>query len=229
VALVAGTGAGIPAGAQTPAAAPAAKSAAAAALVRGFASIDSGNGEWMIQLCAPDSRVKPGAPVSLRDATPAGALLEAVSEIRRLMARDAQPRVYVELRGTVAKDRVVATRLLRALGYVTDCSAGALRLPADTWLAAAGNEPSWRLQITPRGGEFEVLGGRRVSFAAAPFAPRAGSVPSPVELRAGDGRTAVRVQWTEELCADGMSESGYGARVRVRIDQQEFRGCATRF
>jgi uncharacterized membrane protein len=69
-----------------------------------------------------------------------------------------------------------------------------------------------------------------VRFPGAPFKTSAADGKARVydAWSPQDGGT-VRIEFVEEMCSDGRSETAYGARVTLRYGSRSFEGCAARF
>jgi len=90
---------------------------------------------------------------------------------------------------------------------------------------ASGNEPAWTLELSER---------RRIVLVTGLGAERAELTAGPPETDAAAGRTAYlaeggghRLLLTIEAgpCTDSMSGEALAARVTVRLDGVEYRGC----
>jgi len=191
-------------------------------LVRGFVRTNDASGTWHLRLCRDSiERI-------VIDQTPGQSLSEAIGEVKRGM-QDHRRAVFVEFDGSVAPDQVVAKRLWRVLGYPIDCANLPEKIPANTQVAASGNEPSWRLVV--RGGMATFTRPDRETLVLA--ALRRGK-PGPVRTFAeSKGNVHLSVQVDEELCVDPLAEAGYGARITLTLrnprQTESLKGCAARF
>jgi uncharacterized membrane protein len=192
-------------------------------LVTGFVRFDGPQGAWTFQRCGARARTP------LVDESPQMALSVSVGEVRQAMQTDARARgVYVEFLGHADDKQAVVRRFWRALGHVPSCAQRPANVPRDATLWASGHEPAWSFVATPRGAQFALLGGARLSFAAGAL------------RRAGEGvyeaksaGAALRIELVEAQCSDTMAEAGYGATAVVTVirrgEAMTYRGCAARF
>lgn len=192
------------------------------AFVRGFVQTGDASGIWTLRRCGET------IDVPLKDETPADALTVAVAEIKRGM-QDPRRAVFVEFQGDATRERAVAKRLWRVLGYVAECSKAPTNIVAGANLWAGGNEPSWNLIERHKVATLTRLGNAPLKLLAA---PKPTTVRRRYEAEIGSARVTVEV--TEEICLDTMAEAAYGARITATVqdkkgDTQTLRGCAARF
>ncbi len=202
-----------------------ASAAAVAADLRGFVS-NGPEGLLLFQACN-------GAQLSqqttkINDKTPDEALTTGTVAVREIMLDSGRP-LYVEFRGDVAGPIATARQFQRAIGHVETCTA-APREAAATRLLASGEDPPWRFVATATAARLEWPGARPVRFPGAPF--KASAVDGKARVYDAwspqDGGT-IRIEFVEEMCSDGRSETAYGARVTLRYGSRSFEGCAARF
>jgi uncharacterized membrane protein len=203
-----------------------ASAAAGAADLRGFVS-NGPEGLLLFQVCN-------GAQLSrqtlrIDDKTPDEALTAGTVAVREIMLDSGRP-LYLEFRGDVAGPVATARQFQRAIGHVETCADAPKDAPAGARLLASGEDPAWRFTATAAAAQLELIGGKPVRFPAAPFASPAADGKTRVydAWSPLDGGT-VRIEFVEQMCSDGRSETAYGARVTVRYGSQSFEGCAARF
>ncbi len=202
-----------------------ASAAAVAADLRGFVS-NGPEGLLLFQACN-------GAQLSqqtmkINDKTPDEALTTGTVAVREIMLDSGRP-LYVEFRGDVAGPIATARQFQRAIGHVETCTA-APREAAATRLLASGEDPPWRFVATATAARLEWPGARPVRFPGAPFKASAADGKARVydAWSPQDGGT-IHIEFVEEMCSDGRSETAYGARVTLRYGSRSFEGCAARF
>lgn len=202
-----------------------ASAAAVAADLRGFVS-NGPEGLLLFQACN-------GAQLSQRtmkvdDKTPDEALTAGTVAVREIMLDSGRP-LYVEFRADVSGPVATARQFQRAIGHVATCAA-APKEAAATRLLASGEDPPWRFVATATAARLEAPGARPVRFPGAPFKASAADGKARVydAWSPQDGGT-IRIEFVEEMCSDGRSETAYGARVTLRYGSRSFEGCAARF
>ena len=111
------------------------------------------------------------------------------------------------------------TELLRAENEGFGC-----RLELDGVLfVAAGNEPSWRLQVREDGMSLRSMGAPEEAVFAAPN--RRGQAP--LVTFESDGRdTTIRVTLEQRRCVDTMSGARFAWAATVDVDGRQLTGCA---
>jgi hypothetical protein len=198
---------------------------AAAADFRGFVT-DGPAGLLVFQPCRGASPGPRGAGLS--DKSPANALTAGVAAVRQVMEDAGRP-LYVEFTGDAAGRFVTVRRFQRAIGHVLSCRSAPRDIPEGARLSASGADPQWSFIATPAGGRLEFAG-KSVRFPASAFVgpAKAGRTQTFDAWSPQDGGS-VRIEVSEEMCADERAETATGARVMVRYSSTSLEGCAARF
>jgi putative lipoprotein len=90
---------------------------------------------------------------------------------------------------------------------------------------ATGNEPAWYLELSERQRILLVtgMGGQRAELVAGP--PDADAAARRTVYLAEGGGHRLRLAIEAAPCQDSMSGEAFEARVTVRLDEAEYRGC----
>ena len=201
-----------------------------AADLRGFVS-EGGAGVLQYQPCNGPVLSQQLFPID--DKTPNGSLRAGVGAVRQIMLHRYRP-LYVEMRGERGKTNVIAYQFQRAVGTVESCKTLPRDIPSNVRLLAAGDGPSWRLIVTDTTAVLEMPDKVSMKLPVAAFKSSGTDQASKEKIaRAYEARSpnggAVRVEVNPQMCSDGRSETAYGARVTVRVENRALQGCATRF
>jgi uncharacterized membrane protein len=188
-------------------------------LMSGFARYESN--KWLFRACLGSGRAAKlqtdGMPFI--DATRNRILFAAIQQ-RWQQSADPLRGVYLEFSGFVEHGRVTATELQRALGWVASCAERPNNVPPGVRAWASGNEPAWAFSMDAKGATFRTLDDV-LSFPVA--ALKQGS-PSSV-YQANDSVRRLRVEFTDGLCSDTMSEAAFGRRVVAAVNGALYTGC----
>lgn len=159
-----------------------------------------------------------GAPMALEDRTPGRELVKALGELTA--GQEGRP-MFVEMYGGRESGPgagIGALELRRAAVETAGCRE---RFDQREW-TAAGNEPSWRLEVTARDMLMSILGGN-----ALPRMPHGGlhKEGGRITYAAQDGADFA-VTINERRCIDSLSGSVFAYAVEVRSDGRVYAGCA---
>jgi putative lipoprotein len=90
---------------------------------------------------------------------------------------------------------------------------------------ATGNEPAWYLELSERQRVLLVtgMGGQRTELVAGP--PETDPAARRTVYLAEGGGHRLRLAIEAASCRDSMSGEAFEARVTVRLDEAEYRGC----
>lgn len=162
----------------------------------------------------------PAAGLPFIDATPNGALFKAIQQRWQQSANPLRG-VYLEFSGYQENQRVSATELWRALGWVESCAKRPTNVKSNAVLWAAGNEPSWSFALDDKQAVFQQL-----SAAPQRFPPAAmKKVGRTTTWQTRDAAPGLHVEFIDELCSDTMSEAVFGRKVVLSSAGKQFSGC----
>jgi uncharacterized membrane protein len=185
----------------------------------GFARYESN--KWLFRSCHGNGStaklLKDAAPFI--DATRDRILFAAIQQ-RWQQSADPLRGVYLEFAGYAENGRVTATELHRALGWVASCGERPNNVPVGVLAWAAGNEPSWGFSADAKAVAFRTLGGV-LTFPATALKP--GSPTSVYEAHDSGGH--LRIEFTDGLCSDTMTEAAFGRRVVAAVNGALYTGC----
>ena len=188
-------------------------------LMSGFARYESN--KWLFRACIGSGRTaklqKDGLPFI--DATRDRILFAAIQQ-RWQQSDDPLRGVHLEFSGFVENGRVTATELHRALGWVASCSERPNNVPIGVRAWASGNEPAWGFSVDAKAATFRTPDGV-LTFPVAAMKP--GGAPAVYE--ANDSTRRLRVEFTDDLCSDTMSEAAFGRRVVAAVNGALYTGC----
>ena len=177
--------------------------------------------KWLFFPCTPTA-ARGGKTVGLPfiDATPRGGLFRAIQQ-RWEQAADPLRGIYLEFAGYEEDQRVTATELWRALGWVESCTKRPNNVSATALAWAAGNEPSWHLTVDRNVAVFTSPGEAPLRFASIDRRTDANTtiVLGQIDL------TRLRGEFSADLCTDTMSEAAFGRRVIVAVNGRLYSGC----
>jgi uncharacterized membrane protein len=193
--------------------------APAGASMQGFARYESN--KWLFRTCVGRGKVSVlnarGLPFI--DASPDRVLTAAIQQ-RWQQSAEPLRGIYLEIAGYVEEGRVTATQLHRALGWVTSCAERPGNIPEGARAWAAGNEPSWGFVLDGKSASFRTLDGI-LTWPATVL--KVGGSTAVFEASSGGGR--VRIELSDGLCSDTMSEATFGRRVIAAVNGAFYLGC----
>lgn len=175
--------------------------------------------KWLFRAC-PSPGASTVEALPFIDATPDGTLFRAIQQ-RWRQSLDPLRGVYVEFSGYSENGRVTVTELQRALGWVESCAQRPTNVGPAVMLWAAGNEPSWVFTIEGSTATLRVLGEAALVFPAATV--RRGKTALSIDELAGSER--MRIEFSDQLCSDTMSEAAFGRSVVVARGGRMMTGC----
>jgi len=187
--------------------------------ITGFARYESN--KWLFRTCVGHGK---GSALNARghpfiDATPDRVLSAAIQQ-RWQQSSEPLRGIYLEITGYVEEGRVTATQLHRALGWVASCAERPSNIPDDARAWAAGNEPSWVFMLDGKSASFRTMD-NVLTWPIAAWKARGSTAV--FETSAGGGR--VRVEFSDGLCSDTMSEAAFGRRVVAAVNGAFYAGC----
>ena len=159
-----------------------------------------------------------GAPLALEDRTRGQELMRILRELTA--GQEGRP-MFAEVYGvreTGAGTGIGVVELRRAAVETAGCRE---RFDQREWIAA-GNEPSWRLEVTSRDMVMSVLGGLSSQRVPHGGPQRSGGG---LEYASADG-TDLLVTIDERRCIDNQSGSLFAYVVEVRSEGRTYPGCA---
>lgn len=177
--------------------------------------------KWLFFPCVakPSTRSTAGG-MPFIDATSNGALSKVIQQ-RWQQSADPSRGVYLEFSGYQESQRVSATELWRALGWVESCAKRPTNVKPSAVLWAAGNEPSWSFTLDDTQAVFQQMGSVPKRFP--PLARK--TVGRTTTWQSRDAATGLRVEFIDELCTDTMSEAVFGRKVVLTGAGKQFTGC----
>ncbi|MBS1136004.1 MAG: hypothetical protein H6R02_3145 [Burkholderiaceae bacterium] len=187
--------------------------------MQGFARYESN--KWLFRACVGRGKVSAlnarGLPFI--DATPDRVLTAAIQQ-RWQQSAEPLRGIYLEITGYVEEGRVTATQLHRALGWVASCAERPSNIPDGARAWAAGNEPSWGFVLDGKSATLRTMDGV-LTWPAAVWKPDGSTAV--FEASAVAGR--IRVELSDGLCSDTMSEAAFGRRVVAAVNGAFYTGC----
>jgi putative lipoprotein len=106
------------------------------------------------------------------------------------------------------------------LGWVASCAERPTNVPPGVRAWASGNEPAWAFSMDAKAAMFRTLDDV-LSFPVAALKPDI----SPSVYEANDSVRRLRVEFTDELCSDTMTEAAFGRRVVAAVNGALYTGC----
>jgi uncharacterized membrane protein len=193
--------------------------APAGASMQGFARYESN--KWLFRTCVGHGKVSAlnARALPFIDATPNRVLSAAIQQRWQQSAEPLRD-IYTEITGYVEEGRLTATQLHRALGWVASCAERPSNIPDGARAWAAGNEPSWGFVFDGKSASFRTMDGV-LTWPAAGW--KAGGSTAIFEASAAGVR--VRVEFSDALCSDTMTEAAFGRRVVVALRGALYTGC----
>ena len=187
--------------------------------IAGFARFESN--KWLFRACVGHGKmsVLDARGLPFIDATP-GRVLTAAIQQRWQQSAEPLRGIYLEITGYVEEGRVTATQLHRALGWVASCAERPSNIPGGTRAWAAGNEPSWGFVLDGKSATLRTMDGV-LTWPAAVWKPDGSTAV--FEASAVAGR--IRVELSDGLCSDTMSEAAFGRRVVAAVNGAFYTGC----
>lgn len=153
------------------------------------------------------------------DATPGRVLFEAIQQ-RWKQSADPLRGVYLEFAGFTETGRVTATEMQRSLGWVESCAQRPSNIAPGTRLWAAGNEPGWNFVVDGKMATFRTPD-VTLKFPVATAKLSDGTVT----YVADSASDRIRVELTQGLCSDTMTEAAFGRRAVVAVRGTLYTGC----
>jgi uncharacterized membrane protein len=187
--------------------------------IAGFARYESN--KWLFRTCVGHGKVSAlnarGLPFI--DATPDRVLTAAIQQ-RWQQSAEPLRGIYTEITGYVEEGRLTATQLHRALGWVASCAERPANIPEGARAWAGGNEPSWGFVLDGRSATLRTMDGV-LKWPAAAWKPDG----SAAVFEASAGAARIRVEFSDGLCSDTMSEAAFGRRVVAAVNGAFYTGC----
>jgi uncharacterized membrane protein len=193
--------------------------APAGASMQGFARYESN--KWLFRACMGRGKASALSARGLPfiDATPDRVLSAAIQQ-RWQQSAEPLRGIYTEITGHVEEGRLTATQLHRALGWVASCAERPANIPDGARAWAAGNEPSWGFVLDGKSATLRTMERVLTWPAAAWKSDRSTAV---FEASVGAGR--IRVEFSDGLCSDTMSEAAFGRRAVAAVNGAFYAGC----
>jgi uncharacterized membrane protein len=177
--------------------------------------------KWLFRSCTGTGKTSTlqaqGLPFI--DATPERVLFTAIQQ-RWKQSADPLRGVYLEFAGFTENGRVTATDMQRSLGWVESCAQRPGNIAPGARLWAAGNEPGWSFVVDGQTATFRTPDAT-LKFPVAAAKSSDGTVTYVTES-SGD---RIRVELTQGLCSDTMSEAAFGRRAVVAVRGALYTGC----
>jgi uncharacterized membrane protein len=177
--------------------------------------------KWLFRSCTGTGKTSTlqaqGLPFI--DATPDRVLFAAIQQ-RWKQSADPLRGVYLEFAGFTENGRVTATDMQRSLGWVESCAQRPSNIAPGVRLWAAGNEPGWNFVVDGKTAKFRTPDAE-LNFPVVAAKSSDGTVTY-VADSAGD---RIRVELTQGLCSDTMSEAAFGRRAVVAVRGALYTGC----
>ncbi len=177
--------------------------------------------KWLFRSCtgAGKTSTLQAQGLPFIDATPERVLFEAIQQ-RWKQSADPLRGVYLEFAGFIENGRVTATDMQRSLGWVESCAQRPSNIAPGARLWAAGNEPGWSFVVDGKTATF------RTPDAVLKFPVTAAkSSDGTVTYVAESSGDRIRVELTQGLCSDTMSEAAFGRRAVVAVRGALYTGC----
>jgi uncharacterized membrane protein len=99
-------------------------------------------------------------------------------------------------------------------------------IPYDFW--CMGNEPFWQIQISEKENcidFYNPMEQQRIHFNYK----KSENINNTVRYTSVEGKNTIEIQIKKEQCSDGMSEKKYNYSVKVKLNENNYSGCAVKY